>query len=297
MAPMAPAQFLQFQQQINQDIEGRIAAHKTKMAAAKATRAFVEGAANRPLVLLADGDSWFDYPLGDPIPGIRTDILAQLPKISGQEPNILSFAHYGDATNVELGLTRQQRMVAAIQDPGNGPIDAILFSGGGNDIVGDQFCIWLKDASSVGNDPAQALDATRFPEILGAVEASYLDLIALRDDNLPNAFIFTHGYDFAIPSGDKACGIGPWLMPSLQYCGWGCPNPGTQIVKNALLGFSGMLKKLAGDPAKKFVYIETQGTLTDPNQWDNELHPKPDGFTLMARKFLGALRDKFGARI
>jgi hypothetical protein len=190
----------QSQMQVTADLDQRIADHQAAIASALSNGLLYQP--NSPLVLLADGDSWFDYPLGAFPPLIATtDIIAQLPALCAQKPYILNLSHYGDATTTELGLTRVQKIISAITNPTNGPFDAILFSGGGNDIVGDPFCIWLNDASHVGGDPAQALDMSRFNAVLGLIEASYLDLIGVRNDNLPNAPIFVHAYDFAIPSG------------------------------------------------------------------------------------------------
>src|SRR5277367_82891 len=110
----APLPFVQNRQQIAADIQARIRAHQANVAAAKASGAL--NAANPPLVLLADGDSWFDYPLDGILPK-HTDILAQLPGVATQKPLILNFAEHGDATTTEMGLERQTRLVNAIHDP------------------------------------------------------------------------------------------------------------------------------------------------------------------------------------
>src|SRR5581483_4319260 len=95
-------------------------------------------------------------------------------------PIIINMSHHGDATTDEMSLPKQQRLIETLEDPDNwltGKPDAILFSGGGNDIVGDQFCIFL-DYAVPG---ATGLNATRFQDALGMVEACYLDLFAFRD--------------------------------------------------------------------------------------------------------------------
>jgi|SRR5271155_2728570 len=51
----------------------------------------------RPLNLLADGDSWFDYPLSGDLP-IPSDVIVQLGALVSPRLFILNLAHHGDAT-------------------------------------------------------------------------------------------------------------------------------------------------------------------------------------------------------
>ena len=94
-----------------------------------------------PLVMLAHGDSWFDYPLdGNSISLPHTDIIAQLEFVGNINPCILNISQWGDATTAEMSWPKQQKMITALQDNSNwlesGKPDAILFSGGGNDVAG-----------------------------------------------------------------------------------------------------------------------------------------------------------------
>mgnify|MGYP003341342114 CR=1 FL=1 len=41
-------------------------------------------------------------------------------------------------------------------------------------------------------------------------------LIAIRDANSPSTHIFLNAYDYALPNGQGACSVGPWLKPGLQ---------------------------------------------------------------------------------
>src|ERR1700722_9223857 len=176
-----------------------------------------------------------------------------------------------------MSLPKQERMIEALQDPdnwlGGGQPDAILFSGGGDDIAGDQFCIYL-DYARPG---ATGLNAQRFQGVLDMVEASYLDLFEFRRRYAPGVPVFAHSYDFPVPNGVHPDCAGPWLKPSLDFCGWDVTQ-GTAIVRQALISFKNMLAQLASDPANNFTLIDTQGQLV-PSDWANELHPFPDGFT------------------
>ena len=64
---------------------------------------------------------------------------------------------------------------------------------------------------------------------------------------------------------------------------------GAGIVKLMMTKFDKLMSQLAADQRNNVIYVRTQGTLTTPHQWANELHPSPDGFTLIAQKFQQAL--------
>ncbi|MDR5745864.1 SGNH/GDSL hydrolase family protein [Caballeronia sp. LZ029] len=283
-----------WQKQIQQDLDARVRAHQHEVRQTNALQAHQAGAP-APLNLIGDGDSWFDYPLPDPLHA--TDVLEALKDMGDPAPMILKLAHYSDATTTLLGVNKRNRLIAQLQDKGNGHIDALLFSGGGNDVVGDQFRFWLHDASTVGNDPARGVDDRRLADIFGVVESAYLDLIRIRDRFAPHAPIFVHAYDFAIPNGISACHLaGPWLRPSLVDRGWPDLAPGTLIVRTILIQFRAMLQRLASDPANDMVLVETQGTLA-PDDWANELHPTGAGFGKIAARFRAALAARFANRI
>jgi hypothetical protein len=200
-------------------------------------------------------------------------------------PVILNISHYGDAATDEMSLPKQERMISSLQDPANwmesGKPDAILFSGGGNDVVGDQFCIYL-DYALPG---ATGLNADRFEKALSAVAASYA----------PGVPVIGHCYDFPIPNGIHPVCAGPWLKPSIDYCG-GDLVQGTAIARTALSDFKAMLLRLAADGANNFSMVGTQGVLASAD-WANELHPYPNGFKSIAEKFVAALEVKFPGRI
>ncbi len=169
-----------------------------------------------------------------------------------------------------------------------------MFSGGGNDTVGEQFCLWSNHAAT-GDPPSKAVNDQRLNAVLGVVESGYEDLIALCGVIAPTCPVFIHGYDFAIPSGQGVCFYGLWLKPSLTYRGWSCPAPGTQIVKNFLLRFDSMVQKIE-NAHSNVVYVHTQGTLNQ-GDWDNELHPTPGGFDKIAAQFRTALQSRFPGQI
>jgi len=288
----------QMRDTIAMEIADRVKRHQSTIARLKSAHAAMTTAGTpivAPLVMLAQGDSWFDYPLdGNSLTLSDTDIIAQLLGMGTINPVIANISHYGEASTDEMSLPKQQRMIQLLQDPSNwlqGKPDAILFSAGGNDVVGDQFCIFLDSAAS----STTGLDSQRFEEALGMVEASYRDLFEFRDRYAPGVPIFGHCYDFPLPTGVHPDCVGPWLKPSLDYAGWNAVQ-GTAICRQALVDFKALLTKLATDAANLFILVDTQGVLA-PADWANELHPYPAGFKILAEKFVDALRVIFPGRI
>jgi len=286
----------QQKQAIESELQERITKFKANVKRRKAMQPLF-AAGVQPLTLMAQGDSWFDYPLPFPT---HSDVIAHLNAMP-ISPEILSLAHHGEAAEDMMGVSKYERLKAALMDNSTGQqFDAILFSGGGNDLAGDQFALWLKDAARVANNPAQGLDQEMLSAIMQVVTGSYRRLIALRDavqasyapgSKLP---LFVHSYDFAIPTGIGVCTAGPWLQPGLTERGWDTPN-GTTIVRQMLTAFATALDQLATQ-TPDFIHVHTQGTLTAP-QWANELHPTPEGFAAISAQFVQALRTRFPGRI
>jgi hypothetical protein len=259
-----------------------------------ALRAAVEVAGKENLRILAEGDSWFEYPL----PVTHGDgVIYQLQQLLGYD--IANMAQHGLEVEQMMGLSIRKEIITRLSDPGI-RFDALLFSGGGNDIVGDQFCIWLKDSPPVPA-PAQMLDLNAVNSALAILEAEYRELVDLRDQFSPQTVIFVNAYDYPPVTGIGVCGAGPWLKPSLDYAyqhlGVADPSPNDEfvVVKSLMQMFGAMLARIAADPAvQKFIVVPTQGTLTpDASDWQNEIHPSSTGFVKIAEKFQSSLASVF----
>lgn len=167
-----------------------------------ALRAVAPRPGKQNLRILAEGDSWFEYPL----PLTHGDgVIYRLQKFLGY--GIANMAHHGLEVEQMMGLSIRQEIISRLNDP-RVKFDALLFSGGGNDLVGDQFCIWLKDAPPVV-PPALMLDLNAVNAALAILEAEYRELVDIRDQYSPQTVIFVHAYDFPPITGIGVCGEGP----------------------------------------------------------------------------------------
>ena len=253
-----------------------------------------------PLDLLAIGDSWFDYPVADDgLPWFNQDIVAQLTSTGNTSaspaPLILRRAQAGSAMTKVIWLDNQELYLNDIADSGqwlSGKPDAILVSGGGDDMVGDQFVIYL--------DYFGGNLSNRVQGVIDSVEASYMALFQFRDLYAHGTPIFGHCYDYAIPNGKGVLGQGPWLWPSLKFTGYNYTQ-GLAIVRDAINRFHTMLSGLSATSKNLFVLVDTSGTLTrdnlQPLGFANEIHPYTAGFAALADKFIPALRSKFPGQI
>lgn len=252
--------------------------------AAEAREAFA------PLQILAEGDSWFDYP----VPLFGGGIIPRLENLLGVP--ILNQAKAGDEVRYMLGVEERKVMIEHLTNgsPAGDYWDVLLFSGGGNDIVDNPMALWIKDWNPA-LPPAGQINQPRFDAALTLVRAGYEDLIALRDQLSPNTVLAFHGYDFAIPDGRGICGFGPWLKPTFDLRKFPTIAAGQAVVRAMLEQFEKVLMSLSGP---KVIVIPTQDVLPpQTSSWHNELHPAKAGFQQFAQLFHDKLKTMFPARV
>jgi hypothetical protein len=247
-------------------------------------------------VLVAEGDSWFDYPWADVLQ-LLEDAYAY---------DVESGAHRGDRLE-DMAYSGGQldaftRQLEKLLRRGVVP-KAILLSGGGNDVAGDEFGVLLNHASSAtrGLSP----DVVR-GVIDDRIRLAYVTLVAaitraceqqLGGRKLP---ILVHGYDYPVPDGRGFFGgfwvlPGPWLEPGFRAKGYGDRAERIRICAKLIDHFNEMLKGVVALPGLEHVqHIDLRRTLSnDParykTDWANELHPTERGWQLVAARFARAL--------
>jgi hypothetical protein len=238
--------------------------------------------------MLLEGDSWFGFPMW-----LTTNIVNELKNTFQDKIVQLNLSQSGDEARQMLcgeqfaGLYKvmaQQRL----------QFDCILFSGGGNDIVSTNLPVLLREYTP-GATWEDCLNMARFQRRLDEIEFAYRDLADLRDDYQPNAWIFTHAYDYAVPSGQgvRILGLevaGGWLKEVMK--GWRIPPKIQQeIIDHMLAQLDDRLIKLS-QTHRNWKHVRTQGTLKD-NEWHDELHPTSAGFKKITAKFKDALVEVF----
>jgi len=256
----------------------------------KAARA-TKGLPVRPLQILAEGDSWFDYP----VPLFGGGVIPHLEHRVGLP--ILNLAKAGDEVRYMMGVAERKILAKQLQEgcPAGGHWDVLLFSGGGNDIVDNPMALWIKNFDPALK-PQEQIHTARFEAALALVRAGYEDLITLRDRLSPDTWLVFHGYDFAIPDGRGICHLGPWLKPTFDLRGFPDRDSAFAVVKVMLQQFAAMLQSLESHSLVSF--INAQGTLApEPASWHNELHPGRAGFKRFSEIFHERLKTLFPGRV
>ena len=244
--------------------------------------------------LVAEGDSWFDY--------LWYDILNMLESKHGFD--VESVAHAGDRIEdmAYAGgqLAKFRKVLEKMLRRGELP-KAILLSGGGNDVAGDEFFMLLNHAAStspgLNEDVVRGVIDVRIKDAYVAMVSAVTELcVKTTGHTIP---IIVHGYDWPVPDG-RGFGDGwpipglpgPWLRPGFIRKGFKS-QPQNQKTMRALIDrFNQMVKRVA-DGFAHVRFVDLRGTLpggsTYQDWWANELHPTQKGFEAVAARFATAI--------
>jgi len=235
-------------------------------------------------VIISEGDSWFSFP-------IHANTIDHLDEMANQKISLLRLEKNGDELLTIFGGKQKTKLRRYLT---RYPVEALLFSGGGNDIVGTDL-LSLLNTKQPGMSWEDCIDKTRALRRIEQLKLAYLDLIDIRDDCRPTCIIYVHGYDYAVPNGKpaKVLGIkaGPWMKPHFDAKGITDLKDSRRIVRWLINRFNEMLADLA-QSNPKFVHVKTRNTLNE-SEWNDELHPSRDGFEQIAEKFRSKLEKQF----
>ena len=243
------------------------------------------------LRIVSEGDSWFDYPrklFGKAPMNIIDHIEVKTKGVA----NVLRLESNGDEIVQMLAYKQRQKLTKLLnkyQLKGK-PIDLLFFSGGGNDIVGDWDFERFLLPFQRGFSAEDCINRVAFNVKLKQIEMAFRELINIRDQYSPDTIIVTHTYDIPFVTGKPAryLGInvgGPWLTPG--FIARDVPPNMRRAVVRIMLGDLGRIMtdlETELGAAGRFCAARTQGTLVSEDEWLNEIHPRKDGFGLVAEK-------------
>lgn len=224
------------------------------------------------LRIVAEGDSWFQYPI------LVQDTLDHLYKLYA----IRSFAEAGDTLENYL---KKRVYLDAIEEEG---ADFFLVSGGGNDILGKQFEGFLRDTPKPGDTTFGKYFNDDFTAKLTQLEEFYEDMFGELLFRYPKLHILVHSYDYVIPldttlpeNKKKSSWLGQYLIKKNIK-----PQAEREQCINFIMDkFNDRLKQVVAKFGDRVSYIDVRGAV-NRNSWFDEIHPTDAGFQLVANKFM-----------
>jgi lysophospholipase L1-like esterase len=245
-------------------------------------------------VLVAEGDSWFDYPFHDVLKELEDRHAYDVESVAHRGDQIEEMAYGGNQ------LEELTRRIEKLLRRGITP-KAVLLSGGGNDVAGAEFGMLLNHARSAiaGLNPS-VVDGV----INQRVRTAYISILSAVTNvcqqqagrEIP---ILVHGYDYPVPDGRGFLGgwgplPGPWLEPGFRQKGFDDLPKRIELAHELIERFNTMIEALAGlGPFAHVHYIDLRNTLSTGAEyqqwWENELHPTEQGFRVIAEKYAATL--------
>jgi len=248
------------------------------------------------LRFLGEGDSWFSI---NAVPW-SANLLEQLR--FNRSSIVLTLAQPGDTIRRMSDLSRNRLLAMHLGNPRFASRwDAVLFSGGGNDVIDAAGSIIVRGS---GNHPAAYIDALALETTLKVVRDGYRRIVDLRDrPGSPNRRrpLVVHTYDYATPRNAPALflgvrALGPWLYRALNLAGVRDLTLRQAIADLVIDAMAESLLAL-GEELPNFVVVDTRGTLDraaptetgNDKDWLNEIHPNSRGYEKIAARIVRAL--------
>jgi len=231
---------------------------------------------SRP-ILLAEGDSWFQYPVW------LDDVIDHL----SDHYNIMCLSAAGDLLEEMVEDGEIWDYLEGLRDDGH-TVRALLLSGGGNDIVGDSLKELLNPHDG-SEDAAAHINQAMVAEAFGAIEAGYRAIFRRVRDTFPDLPILIHGYDYAQPLPEQGSNIPPldgWLgepMRDLNIPDGPLQAAIIHILINRINDIFAGLDQDADTGVAGVHYVNNRNTVQ--GRWHDEMHPLDEGFGDVAGKF------------
>ena len=244
------------------------------------------------LVIITEGDSWFSYPLNANI----ADYIEMMNDFS-----ILRLEHNGDEAR-EILASGSEQLKKLKYYLKNYPVDALLLSAGGNDLVAGELAKVLQKKSN-GNTWQSAIKLPTLTGVLDDIVGSYSRLLDARDTLRPQCVVVAHSYCYFQPNGRKATGpfgllkAGPWMRPVLVSKGFDPDTEGRDLARYLVDELHARLVALAA-ARPRFHVVDMRAALpADDVHWADEIHPSGTGFRKLAEDhWRPLLRSQFPGR-
>jgi len=251
--------------------------------------------------ILAEGDSWFAYPPDWIIKGKPSNLVAHLSRMTKGGANFYCMASNGDEAVDMVSGKQKHELVDELRwhedDPSRTQIDLLLFSGGGNDVVGKNDFERFIRPFQAGFTAEKCVRLDRLKRKTKQIALAVEELLDIRDHYSPKTIVLTHTYDYPYPSNVGGVFLGgliktkAWMKRFMDAKG--IPDKlQADIIKIFMDHMGDNLVALAQKRAGLIV-VDTRQTLKGKKAWLNEIHPTSEGFEKIAAKMYGVMQQHF----
>jgi len=224
--------------------------------------------------LVSEGDSWFQHP-------VITDIIDHVSKFYP----IHCLAAAGDTLR---NWIKDGKVLLAVEEVNP---DALLLSGGGNDILGKGMRHFLADTF---DDAPEGERPDRFflpllAKELDALANIYRAVFAHFKLQRPQMPIIIHGYDYPrpLPADSKATSwLGVYFTEKKNLR----EKDRAAAIRYMMDEFNARLKAAAAEFPETVHYLDLRGIVRD-DQWADEIHPNDDGYQDIATMYIRKISD------
>ncbi len=256
-------------------------------------------AGDRRPVLVAEGDSWFQFPvfIDETITQLGRNYLISCVSAAGDTARNMVFG--------DIGKHRREYMQELNRNAAQ--VKAFLFSAAGNDIIGededlgDGTPVLRKILSNPGNgstDPDAYIDSAELARRLDGLHKAYQTVCAnvRHDPRFGQLPILLHGYDVPFPY--------PWGLDDRRDPRWADKDRWLgsafapagiegevrrKILKRLIDRLYNMLDRVTAEYPHVHV-VDCRGALPDVTDWADEIHATSQGYVKVAQRFRATLR-------
>jgi len=252
-------------------------------------------------VIVSEGDSWFQFPIliDETIDHLLPDFNVWSLGAAGATLKEMISGKQRKGQFEFLGELRRQRA----------RVKAFLFSGAGNDIIGEDpktkepmLLGLLNDFNGNSSDVLGHINSSALNDRISELSLGYTRMVGLvrAEPGLQDLPIVVHGYDYAIPypasPSDPRKPIyadkDQWLGRAFAKRGIEDPNLRQKIIRVFIDRLYDMLFSLRDAPGQRAVHVvDCRGAMPSVTDWNDEIHGTSDGFEEVGRRFRKVLME------
>ena len=259
---------------------------------------------------LAQGDSWFS--IGHMPPWCTTNVLQQM--TLSRAAVAVNCAHPGMELSHMADSSTEPAFLNLLNGSGNAKLawkwDAILMSGGGNDLIdaaqadpqgqpGARLLLRADEWAGAGG-VERYLSEPGSQAFCGHLDLVLFNLLEERDRNVNLGVpLLLHSYDFVtVRNAPAGPGLGPWLYQAMNDI-YRIPATDWDALSDVLIRRLQALMRSLGQKyaGRNVIVVDSVGTLARAaagtsgvsGDWENEIHPTPHGYALLAQAWRGPL--------